>query len=61
LIVEVKTDIVIGFHYLGPDAAEVTQGFGVVIKGRLRKADLNNTVGIHPSVAEEIVQMNTWK
>ncbi|CAD8131219.1 unnamed protein product [Paramecium sonneborni] len=61
LIVKKDDDIVIGFHYLGPDAAEVTQGFGVVIKLKAKKNDLDNVVGIHPSVAEEIVQMQTWK
>jgi len=53
--------VVIGFHYLGPDAAEVTQGFGVVIKLRAKKNDLDNVVGIHPSVAEELVQMHSWR
>lgn len=61
LIVRKADDVIVGFHYLGPDAAEVTQGFGVVVKLKAKKADLDNTVGIHPSVAEELVQMQKWR
>ncbi len=32
MIVESASDKVVGIHYIGPDAAEVIQGFGVVIK-----------------------------
>jgi pyruvate/2-oxoglutarate dehydrogenase complex dihydrolipoamide dehydrogenase (E3) component len=43
---------VIGFHYLGPEAGEVTQGFGVAIKKGITKEDLDYSVGIHPTRAE---------
>lgn len=43
---------VIGFHYLGPEAGEVTQGFGVAIKKGITKEDLDFSVGIHPTRAE---------
>lgn len=43
---------VIGFHYLGPEAGEVTQGFGVAIKKGITKDDLDLSVGIHPTRAE---------
>ena len=43
---------VIGFHYLGPEAGEVTQGFGVAIKKGITKTDLDLSVGIHPTRAE---------
>ncbi|MGH0165554.1 UNVERIFIED_CONTAM: hypothetical protein FKN15_011170 [Acipenser sinensis] len=43
---------VVGFHYLGPNAGEVTQGFGVAIKCGLTKELLDNTTGIHPTCAE---------
>jgi hypothetical protein len=43
---------VIGFHYLGPNAGEVTQGYGVAMKCGLTKEQLDNTIGIHPTCAE---------
>jgi thioredoxin reductase (NADPH) len=52
LIVHKQTDQVVGLHYCGPDAAEVTQGYGVAIKMRATKKDFDNTVGIHPSASE---------
>ena len=43
---------VIGFHYLGPNAGEVTQGFGIALKLGATKADFDNLIGIHPTTAE---------
>lgn len=45
-------DRVIGFHYLGPNAGEVTQGFSVAMKCGVTKEQLDSTVGIHPTCAE---------
>lgn len=42
----------IGFHYLGPNAGEVTQGFGVAMKCGVTKEQLDGTIGIHPTCAE---------
>jgi len=49
---------VIGLHFLGPNAGEVTQGFAVGIKMGATKEDFDNTVGIHPTCAEEFTTMN---
>ena len=57
LIVDSKTEKVIGLHYIGSDAAEIVQGFSVAIVKGLRKSDFDNTIGIHPSSAEEIVTL----
>ena len=43
---------VVGFHYLGPNAGEVTQGFGIALKMGATKDDFDNLVGIHPTTAE---------
>ena len=43
---------VVGFHYLGPNAGEVTQGFGMSLKLGATKADFDNLIGIHPTCAE---------
>ena len=41
-----------GFHYLGPNAGEVTQGYGMALKLGATKGDFDNLVGIHPTTAE---------
>uniref|UniRef100_A0A8C8ZC11 Thioredoxin reductase 1, cytoplasmic n=1 Tax=Prolemur simus TaxID=1328070 RepID=A0A8C8ZC11_PROSS len=43
---------VVGFHVLGPNAGEVTQGFAAALKCGLTKKQLDNTIGIHPVCAE---------
>uniref|UniRef100_A0A8C5WDD6 thioredoxin-disulfide reductase (NADPH) n=1 Tax=Leptobrachium leishanense TaxID=445787 RepID=A0A8C5WDD6_9ANUR len=43
---------VIGFHVLGPNAGEITQGFGAAMKCGLTKEKLDETIGIHPTCAE---------
>ena len=48
---------VIGFHFLGPNAGEVTQGFAVAILKGITKDDLDQTVGIHPTMAEVIIDL----
>jgi len=52
---------VIGFHYLGPNAGEITQGFALGIKLGATKADFDNVVGIHPTVAENFTTMEVTK
>ncbi|XP_058422726.1 thioredoxin reductase 3 isoform X2 [Diceros bicornis minor] len=42
-------DRVIGFHILGPNAGEVTQGFAAAMKCGLTKQLLDDTIGIHPT------------
>ena len=48
---------VVGIHALGPGADEMLQGFAVALKLGLRKRDLDATVAIHPTSAEELVLM----
>ncbi|MFC4270226.1 glutathione-disulfide reductase [Sneathiella chungangensis] len=57
LIVDQKTDIVVGAHIIGADAAEIIQSVGIALKCRATKAQFDATVGVHPSLAEEIVTM----
>ncbi|MDR3448128.1 MULTISPECIES: glutathione-disulfide reductase [unclassified Dyella] len=49
---------VVGMHVLGSGADEMLQGFAVAMKMGLRKRDLDATVAIHPSSAEELVLMS---
>lgn len=59
LIVCAKTDQLLGCHIIAEGAAEILQGFAVAVRNKLKKADLDRTVGIHPSSAEELVTMRT--
>ena len=57
LIVESASDRVVGMHLVGPDSAEILQGFAVAVRAGLTKADFDRTIGIHPTSAEELVTM----
>ena len=57
MIVDPKTDRVIGVHMVGMDAPEIIQGLAIAIKSGATKADFDGTTGIHPSAAEEFVTM----
>src|SRR5690606_5177461 len=57
LIVEPKSDLVVGVHIVGGDAAEIIQSVGIALKCKATKAQFDATVGVHPSLAEEIVTM----
>ena len=57
LVVDADTDRVLGVHMVGPDAAEIVQGFGVALKCDATKAQFDSTIGIHPTAAEELVTM----
>jgi len=52
---------VLGIHYLGPQAGEVMQGYGAAMKCGLTFEKLKDTVGIHPTSAEEIVTLTVTK
>lgn len=57
LIVDPKSDRVVGCHMIGDDAAEIAQGLGIALKMGATKADFDATIGIHPTAAEEFVTM----
>ncbi len=51
----------LGLHYAGPNAGEIMQGFAVAMKLGLTKAVLDSTIGIHPTIAEELTNMTVTK
>jgi len=51
-------DKVLGFHYIGPHAGEITQGFALAVRAGVRKADFDSLVGIHPTSAEEFTSLS---
>ena len=57
LVVDTRSDRVLGCHMLGPDAPEIIQGLAVAVKCGATKRQFDQTVGIHPSAAEEFVTM----
>jgi glutathione reductase (NADPH) len=57
LVVDSKTDRVLGAHMVGDHAAEIIQGVAIAVKMGATKANFDATVGIHPSSAEEFVTM----
>lgn len=59
LVVDRDTDKVLGVHMVGPDAGEIIQGFAVALRCGATKAQFDQTIGIHPTAAEELVTMRT--
>lgn len=53
--------LVLGLHFLGPGAGEVTQGFALGIKCGASYAQVMRTVGIHPTCAEEVAKLHITK
>jgi glutathione reductase (NADPH) len=57
LIVHKETDKVLGALMVGKDAAEIIQSLAVAITMGATKRDLDNTMALHPTSAEEFVTM----
>lgn len=57
LIVDAKSDKVLGIHILGPDAGEMIQCLGIAVRMGATKADFDATMAVHPTAAEELVTM----
>ena len=59
LVVDADTDRVLGCHMVGPDAGEIVQGLAVALKAGATKQVFDETIGIHPTAAEEFVTLRT--
>ncbi|NQD81406.1 glutathione-disulfide reductase [Pseudomonas sp. CrR14] len=59
LVVDAKTDRVLGCHMVGPDAGEIVQGLAIALKAGATKQIFDETIGVHPSAAEEFVTLRT--
>jgi len=57
LVVDGSNDRIVGIHMIGPDAPEILQAAAIAIKGKLKKADFDATIALHPTMAEELVLM----
>lgn len=59
LVVDAKTDKVLGCHMVGPDAGEIVQSLAIAVKAGATKRVFDDTIGVHPTAAEEFVTMRT--
>lgn len=59
IVVNDADDRVLGMHMVGADAGEIIQGFAAAMVAGITKAQLDSTLGIHPTAAEEFVTMRT--
>ena len=59
IIVDAASDRVLGIHVVGPAAGEIVQGFAAAMTAGVTKRQLDSTIGIHPTAAEELVTMRT--
>lgn len=59
LVVDADSDRVLGCHMVGPEAGEIIQGLAVAIKAGATKQVFDETLGIHPTSAEEFVTLRT--
>ncbi|MBD8572837.1 glutathione-disulfide reductase [Pseudomonas syringae] len=59
LIVDSATDRVLGCHMVGPDAGEIVQSLAVALKAGATKRIFDDTMGVHPTAAEEFVTMRS--
>ncbi|XP_068577012.1 thioredoxin reductase 2, tandem duplicate 2 [Cebidichthys violaceus] len=52
---------ILGLHFTGPNAGEVTQGFALGLQCGATYHHLLQTVGIHPTCAEEVIKVSVTK
>jgi glutathione reductase (NADPH) len=57
LIVEAKTQKVVGCHIVGPDSPEMIQLAAIAIKMGVTKTQWDLTCALHPTAAEELVTL----
>lgn len=48
-------------HYFGPSADEVIGGFALAMKLGLTKEQLDDSIGVHPSVSEDFFNLEVTK
>ena len=57
LLVDAASDRVLAVHMLGTDAPEIVQSLAVALTCGATKAQLDRTIAVHPTAAEEFVLM----
>ena len=59
LVVDRESQVVVGAHMVGLDAPEIIQTLAIAVKLKATKAQIDQTIAIHPTAAEEFVTMRT--
>ncbi|WP_028620288.1 glutathione-disulfide reductase [Pseudomonas sp. Ant30-3] len=59
LVVDADSDRVLGCHMVGPDAGDIIQGLAIALKAGATKRLFDDTIGVHPTSAEEFVTLRT--
>lgn len=57
MITEDPSGRILGLHMIGPDSPEILQAAAVAVKAGLTKQAFDDTIALHPSMAEELVLM----
>jgi glutathione reductase (NADPH) len=57
IVVDARTDRVLGVHVLGHDSGEMAQLLGIAVRMGATKTDFDATMALHPTAAEELVTM----
>ncbi|MEN2747854.1 glutathione-disulfide reductase [Sphingomonas sp. T9W2] len=57
MICDDVTGRIVGLHMIGPDAPEILQAAAIAVKAGLTKEQFDQTVALHPTMAEELVLM----
>ena len=61
IVVDMDTGLVAGIHYMGPNAGDIIQGWALCVKKGVTYRELIETVGVHPTCGEEIVNTTASK
>jgi glutathione reductase (NADPH) len=57
LIIDAKSEKVVGCHIVGPDSPEMIQLAAIAIKMGVTKSQWDDTCALHPTAAEELVTL----
>jgi len=57
LVVDRSTQRLLGCHIAAPHASEIVQGFAAAMTAGVTKPQLDATIGLHPTVAEELLTL----
>jgi len=57
LVVDGRSERVVGCHIVGPDAGELIQVIAIAVQMRASKSDFDAVMAVHPTAAEELVTM----
>jgi glutathione reductase (NADPH) len=57
MLVDPKSERVVGVHIVGPEAGEMIQMAAIAVKAGVTKKQWDSTCALHPTIAEEIVTM----